>query len=816
MALNIAFDGFVYDKDSVIGNSNINYQAFFYPNGTASSPAAWNDVRTIESSGYYSVNLGDGDWMGQESVVLNNSIVLIVFWKGSPLGDNRNALCNVLEEWGAFELTLDGSSVYTQDAQVKDNIVPVLQWNHNIPAHGYVDTTYSTTNNSYDVHSWTFNGLTTSGSVDMYHWRTRYGENIQLINTVDGTNYYWGDTTSDLALSGASGSSHQWSSAGSYTIEAQVYDTCSGTASGTSNIDIYWHAPVPNITRCDVDGLDIAGNSIYPPDTPVYFKYNGTDIDDTITSIDWTINDSGVYGNTDTVISGTTISGVTSHLNGLGTSWEGHTSTSGAFTNPGSHTITVAVNWFDGHENQTTIYNENFTQQRFNGPPVPNLDCNEAAGQYITTPDTAVSFDYTGTNPDNRITGIDWDINDSGVYGNTDTVLSGVVYNDTVYHTEGLGTDWCGDTSTSGAFTNPGVHNIAIDVNWNDGWDDNVVSYDEDFTQSLFSGPTINFTQAPPLATVGSGVVFTNTSTDTSRVGLGLPDCTEYDWTWDDDGDVETHLDQPYSYQLSKVPDTANCEVQLCADWSDGWETQTTCLSDYVVFKTTVTITPEDCFYNLNLVGTSSDGSVSGYSWEIYKDSTCSGTCVSGTSGSWDLIWSSPTGMDENDKKVYFTEKCCYRVYGYVHGNGTTTNDYEDIYIPEVCVTSGIATCSGVAAQSGFIQIEEGWQMIAIPIEYGYWDSATHQHVHDEVTVAKFKNYVLDQIEDIYGNGMVEVANTYTGDNQAFYSYVVGSTPESSPHNFNMVYTDGLYKEISGFWIKSTSSGIMNISWGEE
>lgn len=125
------------------------------------------------------------------------------------------------------------------------------------------------------------------------------------------------------------------------------------------------------------------------------------------------------------------------------------------------------------------------------------------------------------------------------------------------------------------------------------------------------------------------------------------------------------------------------------------------------------------------------------------------------------------------------------------------------------------ATASGICG-SGTIELESGWQLIAIPVEYGYWDSTSHAHVHDGVTRAKFKNYVLDQITDLYGSGIVSVANTYTGDQQAFYSYVVGSTPESSPNNFQLIYDDGVHREISGFWIKIIGGAApYSISWGE-
>lgn len=127
------------------------------------------------------------------------------------------------------------------------------------------------------------------------------------------------------------------------------------------------------------------------------------------------------------------------------------------------------------------------------------------------------------------------------------------------------------------------------------------------------------------------------------------------------------------------------------------------------------------------------------------------------------------------------------------------------------------ATVSG-GIGSGTIELESGWQLVAIPINYGYWDDTAHEHVHDDVTVAKIKNYVIDQIEDLYttASGIVEVANTYTGDNQFFWNYVVGTTPDGSLHNFQLIYDDGSYREISGFWIKIIGPAAPYvITWGE-
>jgi len=117
---------------------------------------------------------------------------------------------------------------------------------------------------------------------------------------------------------------------------------------------------------------------------------------------------------------------------------------------------------------------------------------------------------------------------------------------------------------------------------------------------------------------------------------------------------------------------------------------------------------------------------------------------------------------------------------------------------------------------SGTIQLEYGWQLCAIPVQFGYWDSNTHKLIHDDVTVARFKNYVLDQTDDLYGMGVIEVANTYLGDNQFFYSYIVGVTPESSEHNFQFIYKDSGSFEISGIWVKVIGNNAPYIiSWGK-
>ncbi len=548
MSLNVTINGFCYLDDTSISNSNVYYQMLWFPNGTASSTTTWNNVRIVESSGYFSANLGDADFLSQEGTALTTGIILVVFWRGSTL--DRNSLCsgaNRIEEWGCTEFIHAGHSTYTLATQVKSNLTPILNWD--LPVTGFVGDSYDTTNNSYDNHSWQFNG------VEMQHIRSKYGEDIQLINTITDSSYDWGDGSVDLNLPGTSDASHIWNTAGSYDIQLTVVDECSGLAADIKSIDVSNKAPVPNIA------------------------------------------------------------------------------------------------------------------------------CIQAVGNTIDTPDTVVTFQYTGTDPNNKITSIDWEINDVGAYGTTNT-FSTASRDDIVSHTNGTGTSWCSHSATLGAFTNPGFHNVSIVIHWNDGFNDLSIYYNEDFEQTLFTSPVPDFTQDPPQATLSGVVNFTNSSSSVGSVGTGLPGCTRYDWEFIDDVVQNTTSDVDYAYIYTITPLSTTSQIELCANWYDGWQNHVACIDKDIVFATTVTVTPEDCYYNLDIAGTSSDGSISGYSWEIYRDTT-----ISGGTGPWELIWESPVGIDQKIKQVGFTEVGYFKVVGYIYGGGTT-NDDELLYIHEVCPSS--------------------------------------------------------------------------------------------------------------------------------
>ena len=130
----------------------------------------------------------------------------------------------------------------------------------------------------------------------------------------------------------------------------------------------------------------------------------------------------------------------------------------------------------------------------------------------------------------------------------------------------------------------------------------------------------------------------------------------------------------------------------------------------------------------------------------------------------------------------------------------------------------GIGT--GSCDTSGSIQIEpDRWQLVSIPVKYGYFDVSNGVLINDSFTRAKIKEYVIDQLEYKYGspaNQLVEVCNTYIGDDNFFKSFVIDITNPLSSHNFELVYhdvSDITREEITGFWLKSLHNDVMIIDW---
>lgn len=116
----------------------------------------------------------------------------------------------------------------------------------------------------------------------------------------------------------------------------------------------------------------------------------------------------------------------------------------------------------------------------------------------------------------------------------------------------------------------------------------------------------------------------------------------------------------------------------------------------------------------------------------------------------------------------------------------------------------------------GQIQVEPGWQIIAIPSRFGEWNAGTNQ-IDWTSTAAKVKEYVVDQLEDVYGAGVVEVCNARVGDTGYSWNFIPASTPAGSEHNFQLMVEDvGIseYEQVA-FWIKSTHGSPMLLNYVE-
>lgn len=312
--------------------------------------------------------------------------------------------------------------------------------------------------------------------------------------------------------------------------------------------------------------------------------------------------------------------------------------------------------------------------------PVPDIDCLQDVANHIQVPDTVVTFQYNGTDLDNKIGTIDWTINDPG----NNTVSNGHNEADVVPHTNGPGTGWFGHAPTAGAFGTSGNHSVDIVIHWDNGIDGTstpVINFSEIFIQDLFTGPTVNFTQAPPAAVVAVPVNFTNTSANTSRVGTAGAG-EEYDWRWNDNGSIVNELNKAFAYVFTQTPVTTNVQVTLFAHWNDGFSDQLAQITKNVIFAAQVTVEDDvisdaTCIYVFHITGTSSGGgNPTGYKWEIFYE----------PSGINELVWTSPTNLDQQDKRFYFAKIGEFRVKGYVYGAGSPTSDFEDIIIDSLCV----------------------------------------------------------------------------------------------------------------------------------
>lgn len=132
----------------------------------------------------------------------------------------------------------------------------------------------------------------------------------------------------------------------------------------------------------------------------------------------------------------------------------------------------------------------------------------------------------------------------------------------------------------------------------------------------------------------------------------------------------------------------------------------------------------------------------------------------------------------------------------------------------------GAGTTESGVISGGYIDIEPGFQMISIPVTHGFWDTTSSGHVHTTSIPATVYNYIVQQVEHIYGvpgEDMIEVFNTLIGGSPIYFNFQVGVTNPLDTHNFKLAYYDSEADdyEYTGFFIKSIHSSSFRIQWGE-
>jgi len=132
-------------------------------------------------------------------------------------------------------------------------------------------------------------------------------------------------------------------------------------------------------------------------------------------------------------------------------------------------------------------------------------------------------------------------------------------------------------------------------------------------------------------------------------------------------------------------------------------------------------------------------------------------------------------------------------------------------------VTKGMISPRKGGLLEGEIEIEpDRWQLISLPVKYGYYNIIDNEIKRSKTVRATIYNYVVTQLETVYSDdieNLIGVVNTYIGDNNFFWNYVPGFTPEESEHNFKLIYDDGPREEIVPFWIRSKVNYNMIIKW---
>lgn len=309
--LNYTFDGYVRDElGAVVPGAYV--QAWFDRNNGASSPSDWNVAQQADANGYYSFNLGDGDFLTQDGSAAAGDKVVLAVWLGNPSRTSPQ-----VTHMAYLPVTLTAAAVYTQDLVLLADRAPTT--GASVPSATPRLAPVVLTNTSTD---------TATGS-GMTQARLYEAELVFDAVGVDHVHVDWGDgVEEDLTGNG----SHSYSVPGgsTVTVTARAYDE-RGNAGNlvTINVNVKWRTPT--------------GGFSWLPASPtvedlVTFTPSITDPDVQVTSVDWWVD--GVEVETGLAPDAT---------------WQHQ------FATNGPHTVRQVVHWHDGFAAQSFSYDRTVT-----------------------------------------------------------------------------------------------------------------------------------------------------------------------------------------------------------------------------------------------------------------------------------------------------------------------------------------------------------------------------------------------------------------------------------------------------------------------
>jgi hypothetical protein len=84
-------------------------------------------------------------------------------------------------------------------------------------------------------------------------------------------------------------------------------------------------------------------------------------------------------------------------------------------------------------------------------------------------------------------------------------------------------------------------------------------------------------------------------------------------------------------------------------------------------------------------------------------------------------MWTSPTGIDQKENTIGFTEPNYFKVEGFVYGTGNTTSDYEVLEVTSACSSGTLQECSLVIWNgTGILDTRGDWEHLNHGTEAAY------------------------------------------------------------------------------------------------